>query len=261
MGEEAIKDATMKTDDTDNSRRPTIGILGWEAGNPDTLAQLERMHGNIAHPDTFDFPVAYERIPGAHYQTVVIQPSTDVLASMLDAAQAMERQGIRAILTSCGFNAVFQRELASAVDVPVFASALLQVPLVHRMLKPDQSVGVLTAAKEYLTKAHLASVGITDEIPICMAGLESSAEFSRILADPKAEPIVDKLESEVIDLAGRLVTENSNTGAIVLECTDLPPFAAGLRRALNLPVFDIVTLANWVYESICGDRWSRSTDL
>ncbi len=247
-----------KTKNGGDSQRPLIGILGWEAGNPDTLAQFEQIPGNIAHPKTFDFPVAYERITGASYQTVVVQPRAEVLASMLDAARAMERQGIRAIMTSCGFNAVFQRELASAVDVPVFASALLQVPLVHRMLRPDQSVGILTAAKKHLTTEHLANVGITGEIPIVVAGLEDSAEFSRILADPKATPIVERLESEVVDLARQLVSEERGTGAIVLECTDLPPFAAALRRALRLPVFDIVTLATWVHESLCGDRWSRS---
>lgn len=243
-----------------NSQQPLIGILGWEAGNVDTLAQLEKIPGNIAHPETFDFPVDYQRITGAHYQTVVVQPNAGVLASMVDTARAMERRGIRAVLTSCGFNAVFQRELASAVEVPVFASALLQVPLVHRMLKPDQSVGIITAAEEHLTTAHLTSVGITDEMPICITGLENSTEFSRILADPKAEPVVEKLESEIVDLARRLVAEDRANGAIVLECTDLPPFAAALRRALRVPVFDIVSLANWVYESICGDRWNRSNN-
>ena len=250
-----------KTRDSGDSRRPYIGILGWEAGNPDTLAQLESIPGNIAHPETFDFPVAYERVAGAHYQTVVVSPDTDVLASMQDTARAMEQRGVRAILTSCGFNAVFQRELAGAVNVPVFASALLQVPLVHRMLRPNQCVGILTAAKRHLTRAHLANVGITDEIPVCIAGLESSEEFSRVLADPRAEPDVRKLESDVVALAQHLVAQNRDIGALVLECTDLPPFAAALRHALGLPVFDIVTLANWVYESICGDRWSRSNNV
>ena len=130
-----------------------------------------------------------------------------------------------------------------------------------KVLKPDRCIGIITAAEEHLTTAHLTSVGITDDMPICITGLENSAEFSRILADPKAEPVVDKLESEIVDLARRLVAENRRTGAIVLECTDLPPFAAALRRALRVPVFDIVSLANWVYESICGDRWNGSNNL
>jgi len=132
-----------------DAQRPLSGILGREAGNADTLALLEKIPGNIAHPETFDFPVDYERIAGAHHQTVVVRPNEGVLASMVDAARVMERRGIRAILTSCGFSAVFQRELASAVDVSVFASARLQVPLVHRMLKPDQCVGIITAAEEH----------------------------------------------------------------------------------------------------------------
>ena len=86
-------------------------------------------------------------------------------------------------------------------------------------------------------------------------GLERSREFSRVVADPEAVPDADRLGSEVLDIAQHFVSENREIGGIVLECTDLPPFAASLRRALALPVFDIVTLAHWVHESICGDRW------
>ena len=248
--------ANAVKENANTSQRPLIGILGWEAGNPDTLAQLEQIPGNIAHPETFHFPVAYQRIPGAHYQTVVVQPSAEVLASMIEAAQAMEQEGIRAITTSCGFNAVFQKELAGAVDIPVFASSLIQVPLVHRMLKPDQCVGIITAAERHLTSAHLENAGIAPDTPLCIAGLENSAEFSKILADPQAELHVDRLTAEVLDLARRLVTTSGCAGAIVLECTDLPPFAPELRRALRLPVFDIVTLTNWVYASIAGREFT-----
>ena len=59
-------------------------------------------------------------------------------------AKVLEREGVRAITTSCGFLARYQRELASAVSVPVFTSSLLLVPLVFRMLQEDQTVGILT---------------------------------------------------------------------------------------------------------------------
>ena len=102
---------------------PLVGILCWEAGHKDTLSPFEQIAGNIANPNTFDFPVIYRRVKGAYYQTVVVQPSRQVLAAMIQAARELEQEGIGAIATSCGFNAIFQRELANAVSVPVFASS------------------------------------------------------------------------------------------------------------------------------------------
>ncbi|MEK8015276.1 MAG: hypothetical protein VSS75_000305 [Candidatus Parabeggiatoa sp.] len=72
---------------------------------------------------------------------------------------------------------------------------------------------------------------------------------------------VDKFEKEVLSVAKRLVDENREVGAIVLECTDLPPFAATIRRETGLPVFDIVTLAHMVYETIAGDRWGKGENV
>jgi len=87
---------------------------------------------------------------------------------MIEAAQAMEQEGVKAIMTSCAFNAIFQRELANAVDVPVFASSLIQVQLVHQMLKKGQKVGIITADRVHLTEEHLEKAGITKTIPICI---------------------------------------------------------------------------------------------
>jgi Asp/Glu/hydantoin racemase len=236
---------------------PLIGILGWEAGHKDTLSQFEQMTGNIANPHTFDFPVMYTRVKGAYYQTVVVQPNVQVLEAMIQAARELEQEGIRAIATGCGFNAIFQRELANAVGVPVFASSLIQVPLVHRLLKESRRVGIITADKEYLTEKHLEGVGITRTMPVAIRGVEATEEFSKIRADPNAVLDVCRFQEDVVGVAEALVREERDVGAIVLECTDLPPFAAAIRRAIGLPVFDMVTLTNMIYESVAGDRWGR----
>ncbi|UCC52442.1 MAG: hypothetical protein JSV68_00460, partial [Anaerolineaceae bacterium] len=187
------------------SSAPVIGILGWEAGHEDTLGQLEQIPGNVAHPDTFSFPVLYKRVRGAYYQSVVVQPNHKVLVAMVEASKELEREGVKAIMTSCGFNAIFQRELADAVDVPVFASSLIQVPLVYQMLSKGQKVGIITADSTCLTQEHLRGVGITEEIPVYILGIESTEEFSRIRADPKAVLDVGKFEQEVVEVAHRLV--------------------------------------------------------
>jgi Asp/Glu/hydantoin racemase len=237
---------------------PLIGILGWEAGHKDTLSQLEQIAGNIAHRETFGFPVKYKRVKGACYQTVVVQPNLQVLEAMIQAARQLEREGIRAIATGCGFNAIFQRELANAVGVPVFASSLMLVPLVHRMLKEGQSVGIITADRECLTDQHLEGAGITNAIPVVIRGVENTSEFSKIRQDPSAVLDAARFEKEVVSVAEVLVKDNPDVSAIVLECTDLPPFAAAIRQATGVPVFDMVTLTNMLYEAVAGDGWGIS---
>ena len=234
---------------------PIIGILGWESGDKVTLAQLEQIPGNIAHTDTFDFPIVYKRVKDACYETIVENPNEQVLSNMIETAREMEKNGISAIMGNCGFNAIFQQELADAVNVPLFSSSLMQVPMVYRMLKKEQKVGILTADKEHLTTKHFESIGVTNENIICVAGIEKTNEFLKIRHDIKAELNVEKFRSEVMDIVNQLIKKNSEIGAIVLECTDLPPFAAAIRQLTKLPVFDIVTLAHYVYESLCGNRW------
>ena len=49
----------------------------------------------------------------------------------------------------------------------------------------------------------------------------------------------------------RLVAEHPEIGAIVLECTNMPPYRADIQAATGLPVFDITTLVRMVHDSVC----------
>ena len=52
--------------------------------------------------------------------------------------------------------------------------------------------------------------------------------------------------AEVDALAGA----NPDLGALVIECTDLVPFAHAIQARLGVPVFDIVTLTEMVHQSL-----------
>lgn len=39
-------------------------------------------------------------------------------------------------------------------------------------------------------------------------------------------------------------------GSVLLECSDLPPYAHAVQRALELPVFDFITMINHVHTSL-----------
>lgn len=66
----------------------------------------------------------------------------------------------------------FQPAMAAAVNIPVFSSSLLQVPIVSRLIGEDKRVGIITFDSRELSKEHLTRVGINDSIPVSVFGLE-----------------------------------------------------------------------------------------
>jgi Asp/Glu/hydantoin racemase len=227
----------------------TIGIIMLDTRFP-------RVPGDIGNASTWPFPVRYRVVPQATPDRVVRQKAEGLLAPFIAAAHDLVHDGVRAITTSCGFLSLYQHEIAAAVPVPVFTSSLLQMPLIARMLRPDQKVGVITVDSRYLTEAHLRAVG-AESAPVVIVGLESEKELTRVLIDNEPELDTQEAEAEMVHVARLLVAEHSEVGAIVLECTNMPPYARAVQRATGLPVFDIVTLTRWVYQAfVCPDYLS-----
>lgn len=223
-----------------------IGILMLDTKFP-------RIPGDIGNALTFDFPVKYKKVKGATSQRVVREADPSLIAPFIEAARELEEEGVLAITTSCGFLAIFHEYLADAVSIPVFTSSLLQVPIVFRMLKKGQKVGIMTASKPHLTELHFKGAGIKD-IPLVIYGMEEQEEFPAVFLDQKETLDIEKAESEMVQVATKMVSENPDVGAIVFECTNMPPFRKAVQQAVNLPVFDIVTLMNYVYDSVIACR-------
>lgn len=221
---------------------PSLGIIMLDTTFP-------RIKGDIGNPDSFTFPVLYETVTGASPARVVKEADETLLSPFIKAAEALVARGASAITTSCGFLAVWQQELSRSVAVPVFTSSLLQVHLAQALLKPRQMVGILTASREHLTERHLAGVGI-DRYPCAIVGMEEGGEFASVFLQGKGELDVEKCRREMVARALDLVHSFPEVGAIVLECTNMPPYAADVRRATGLPVFDALTLTNFIYRTL-----------
>ena len=231
------------------SQTPFLGILCWEeGGNPKGLEQLESLPGNSTNPLTYSFPVLFKRVAGANYQSVLVYPDYRLVDAMVKAAEPMIDQGVKAIITSCGFNAIFQKELADALKVPVYTSALLQIPFVRASLG-RQKLLVITASKQDLKPKHFHAAGVTDMHGIEIYGMEEMPEWSKISRSPNEPLSMEKVENEVVSLAAGAKQEHPDLGAILLECTDLPPFADAVRKALNLQVYDLLTMVALIYKS------------
>jgi Asp/Glu/hydantoin racemase len=220
-----------------------IGILCLET-------YYGRPPGHIRNASTFRFPVMYRIVQGATARRVVKEADPELLNPFIKAAQDLEQEGVLAITGSCGFLALFQNELADSVAIPVFTSSLIQIPMVYRMLRRNQKVGILTASKSTLTAAHLKAVG-AEAVPVCVAGMDDRKEFCEVVIEGRRQELdVARLAEEVLAVVESLAMDHPEMGALVIECTDLPPFAHLIQEKIHVPVFDIVTLTNMVYETL-----------
>jgi Asp/Glu/hydantoin racemase len=230
---------------------PFIGVLCWEEDSA-----TGKLIGANWNPKTFSFPIKIKMIKGANFETIVKNPTIDMLNRLIRGAQEFESEGAKAITTDCGFNALWQEELAESVNIPVFTSGLLLVPLVQRMIGKNKRVAIITADSRYLTERHLKAVGIDESIRTYIIGLEDYKDFyEAATVSGKTVKYLDdeairKLQITLAEVGKQLIQEHPDIGAIVLECTDLPPFAGVIQEVTKLPVFDIVTLMNMVYLAI-----------
>jgi Asp/Glu/hydantoin racemase len=209
-----------------------LGILMLEARFP-------RIPGDMGNGETWPFPVLFRVVRGATPEKVVLLGAKGLLPDFIAAAQELVHLGAEAITTNCGFLSLFQRELAEAVQAT---------------LPPGKRVGVITVSKQSLTPAHLDAAGVPRDIP-CV-GTESGREFFRVLIRADHQDMdIDLATQDILDAGRALVAQHPDVGAIVLECTNMPPYAAALRDALGLPVYDIYSMITWFHAGIRPRRF------
>jgi len=228
-----------------------VGILMLETRFP-------RVYGDIGNALTWPFPVMFRVVRGASPDRVVRQRGEGLLDAFIAAGREMVREGADGITTNCGFLALFQNELSAALKVPVATSSLMQVSSVQRLLPPGKRVGILTISAASLTADHLKGAGVAPETPI--VGTDSGRHFSRAILDDEAELDVEASRQDLLDAGETLLREHPNIGAIVLECTNMVPYAADLRRAFGLPVYSIYTLVTWFQAGLLPRRFPPQLD-
>ena len=219
----------------------SIGILILDATYP-------CIPGNVGNASTFPFPVRYKVVKEASIERLIKKRDKTLVQPFIDAAIELQEEGVKAITGACGFMALFQREVSDVLDVPVFLSSLLQIPFIYQIKK--QKIGIITADSKSLTPEHFISVGVNREIPLLIGGMEDQKEFREAILEEKGTLDSDLIESEVVGVANKLIAENPDIGALVLECSDLPPYAHAIQKEINLPIFDFTTMIQYVHTAL-----------
>ena len=219
-----------------------LGILMLEARFP-------RIPGDMGNATTWPFPVLYRVVRGASPEKVVLDGARGLLPDFIEGARELVRLGAEAITTNCGFLSLYQKELAAAAGVPVATSSLMQVPWVQATLPAGKRVGVVTISAGTLTRAHLEAAGAPADTPI--AGTENGREFFRVLITAEKDDMdVAAAARDVVDAGKALLARHPDVGAIVLECTNMPPYAGALQAETGLPVYDIYSMISWFHAGL-----------
>ena len=210
-----------------------------------------RPPGDIGNPATFGSRVEYEVVEDATPNRVMDEKGWSGALSVAFAAarDRLVARGARLVTTSCGALVVHQKWLSEDCSVPVTTSALLQLP---RRIAEFGAVGVMAMDARSIGPRHLAASGAPVDIPI--VGLEHGSELYPVLRADRRDVRLDpeRAEADVVEAGRRLLAAHPDLRALVLECTNLPPYRAALSRALGLPVFDILT---WLEEI-----WAEASD-
>jgi Asp/Glu/hydantoin racemase len=219
----------------------SLGILMLEARFP-------RIPGDMGNALTWPFPVLYKVVRGASPDLVVRRRAEGLLEPFIAAARELVADGADGITTNCGFLSLYQRELAASVGVPVATSSLMQAPFIERLLPPGKRVGIITVSKSNLTAKHLEAAGVAADTPV--VGTDAGREFTRVLLDNEPELDAAAAEQDILEAGDALVARHPDTGAVLLECTNMGPYSRALAERLRLPVFDIVSFITWFHAAL-----------
>ncbi len=205
---------------------------------------FERPLGDVGNAESWPFPVLYKTVKGAIARKIVDgEDDAILLDAFVEAGEELAREGACALTTSCGFLVLRQGALAERLTLPVATSSLLQIPQLTNMLPPGKAVGVVTYDASSLTDVHFRQAGVLNIPPV--AGLPKGGAFHQLIEG--GEPYDRQaLSNELFQTVQRLVDKQPTIGALVFECTNLPPFSGEVSKHFSLPVFDILTLGRWL---------------
>ena len=210
--------------------------------------------GDVANASSYSFPVRFKVVKGLTVERIFKKDSS-FLDQLVEAGKELVESGVRAITGDCGFMALFQREAAQKLEVPVFLSSLLQLSFITRIIGESKKIGIITANAKILDDILLRKVGLEDINSVYIKGMENKEYFRKAIIEEVGWIDTEKLEKEVVSVAEKMVEEDSRIKAILLECSCLPPYGAAVQEAVNLPVFDFITMINYVYSAVVKKKY------
>lgn len=214
-----------------------VGILLIECSTP-------FIPGDVGNASTYEFPVLYRTVPEVTLERLIEQGDETLAEPVIEAARELEKMGVRAITSDCGFMVRYQERVARAVDTPVILSSMLQLPVIERSIGAGRKVGIVTANSRRLGVELLDAAGLSHRDRAVVQGMEDQPHFRAPILDESGALDPAGIEAELVETVLGMIRRHPEIGAILLECSNLPPYAYAVQAAAGLPVFDFTTLIN-----------------
>ncbi len=224
-----------------------IGILLLETRTP-------FIQGDVGNATSYEYPVRYKKVDGLTAKRI-FKHDYSFVEKMIQGAKELEREGVKTITGDCGFMAIYHKEVKESVNIPVFLSSLLQIPFIRSTLSADAEVGILTANSQSLTSEVFDRIGISNDNALIIRGLENEKNFKDAVIDEIGTLDSDGIRKEVITAAKELIAAHPKIKAFLMECSMLPPYSEAVQRATGLPVYDFLTMIDYVYSAIVKKRF------
>jgi len=233
----------------------SVGIMKFEG------KLYPMLPGDVGNATSYPFQVLIREIPGVSdnpYPPLTDDQGryTEVVQKCIEAARQLEKDGVRSIAMCCGFFSLIQPVIAAAVSIPVLTSPLIMIPIIHQMLQPHQSVVVVTASRKLLSSEFFSAVGVSLNDRVVVVGLDDSVTFNSMCMGATGITMEsDDLRDDVVNGILAAMETDKNIGAVLLECTGLPPFAADVQERTGLPVFDFIACVEWMHRAVVTKRY------
>jgi hypothetical protein len=235
-------------------RRPLAEAYGHAIGILVLESRFPFIPGDVRNARSFGYPVLYKTVSGLS-DADCARGTREFAGAVVEAARALEAQGVKGISSDRGALALFQDEVREAVRVPVSLSSLLQLPMIARTLDAARPIAILTADANALPSALLARPDVAVPNPLVIRGMREKPEFNSAILRAKGTLDSDLMTAEAVDVVRKLLSEHPDFGAVVLECSMLPPYAHAIQQAVGLPVYDFVTMIDYLQAATHRERY------
>ena len=211
--------------------------------SPRPLALSDRTHQEVAKGLTFKAAQAGAPLTAAQ------KAEFDAAITRLEATD-----GVVGITGDCGFLMNYQHEARRQATLPCFVSAVMQCHILSCAYAVDEEFLVLTANGATLRPSFdkmLSLAHVTDparQARFHVLGCETVDGFDAVAKGEKVD--VARVTPGIVALAKAAVAANPRIRAVLLECTELPPYADSLRCELKLPVLDAITLVDFFHSAV-----------
>eukprot|EP00928_Gymnodinium_smaydae_P028431 TRINITY_DN2168_c0_g1_i1.p1 TRINITY_DN2168_c0_g1~~TRINITY_DN2168_c0_g1_i1.p1 ORF type:complete len:688 (-),score=120.66 TRINITY_DN2168_c0_g1_i1:340-2403(-) len=222
-------------------QHPTLGVIRLDYNYPPAA-------GDIDCPGSYDYDVLFRVVPGMTFEMAQSGKMTyAVETAFRNAVKWLESKGVCGITGDCGFMMAFQPIARDVATVPVFMSSMVQCPMVSIAFDKYDKILILTANSMTLKPQKntlLSHCGFdVDDERFVIRGCQDVPGFDAVAKGGKVD--VERVTPGVVKLTKDILQRNPSIRAILLECTELPPYSDALRHATGLPVFDAITNADF----------------